>query len=148
NEVWCISLAGPGRADVIPIGHPDKRRQLRRADVFDALAPLFFSDRRKIGHNVGFDLLSVSKYYGFDIPPPPYGDTMTLVFLCNENLGRYNLGALSEHYWGYTYAEKLGEEAYHVEWSRAMRYSVIDARMAWLLWWKISPILKRKGKLG
>ena len=138
NEVWCISLAGPGRSDVIPIGHPDRRTQLHRADVFAALKPLFFSDRRKIGHNVGFDLLSISKYYG-EIPPPPYGDTQTLAFLLNENRGVYKLGALSQVYWDYSYAEKLGEEAYKVEWKRAMRYSMLDARNAWLLWWKLSP---------
>ena len=140
NEVWSIALAGPGRCDVIPIGHPDPRHQLHRADVFASLKPLFFSDRRKIGHNVGFDLLSISKYYG-EIPPPPYGDTQTLAFLLNENRGVYKLGFLSQVYWDYTYAEKLGEEAYRVEWNRAMRYSMLDARMAWLLWWKLSPRL-------
>jgi len=144
NEVWCISLAGPGRADVIPIGHPDKRQQLRRADVFNALEPLFFSERKKIGHNVGFDLLSVSKYYDGGIPPPPYGDVMTAAFLLNENLGSYKLGVLSQRYWGYTYSEKLGEEAYNVEWRRAMRYSMLDARNAWLLWYKLAPRLKGK----
>jgi DNA polymerase-1 len=141
NKVWCVSLAGPGRTDVIPCGHPARRPQLQPADVFDALAPLFFSDRRKIGHNVGFDLLSAAKYWG-GMPPPPYGDTMTLVFLINENLGRYNLGALSSYYLGYDYVEKLGEEAYRVEWKRATRYSMLDARNAWLLWQKFSPLLQ------
>ena len=146
NTVWCISLAGPGRSDVIPCGHPDPRRQLYRTDVFEALQPLFFSDRRKINQNVGFDLLSVSKYYDEVVPPPPYGDVMTLVFLINENLGRYNLGALSHRYLGYQYSEKLGEEAYKVEFERAMRYSITDAKMAWMLWWKIAPVLEQNTK--
>jgi len=144
NTVWCISLAGPGRSDVVPCGHPDSRRQLHRTDVFEALEPLFFSDRRKVNQNVGFDLLSISKYYDDELPPPPYGDVMTLVFLINENLGRYNLGSLSHRYLGYEYAEKLGEEAYRVEFERAMRYSITDAKMAWMLWWKISPRLTEK----
>jgi DNA polymerase I len=143
NVVWCISLAGPGRSDVIPCGHPDPRFQLWRSDVFDALEPLMFSDRRKIGHNVGFDLTSIAKYYDWQLPPPPYGDTLTLVFLINENLIKYNLGALSKHYLGYTYAEKLGEQAYNVTWDRAVRYSILDAKMAWMLWWKFSHKLSK-----
>jgi len=148
NEVWCLSLAGPGVSHVIPMGHPDKRQQLHRADVFEALRPLFFSSRRKINQNVGFDLLSIAKYYEGKIPPPPYADIMTMVFLINENLQSYRLEALTKHYLGYKYAEKLGEEAYNVEWKRAMRYSIIDAKMAWMLWWKLHHVLEDKPKLG
>ena len=148
NEVWCISLAGPGVSHVIPMGHPDKRQQLYHTDVFKALKPLFFSGRRKINQNVGFDLLSIAKYYGGEIPPPPYGDVMTMIFLINENLRAYNLGALAEHYIGFKYSEKLGEEAYSVGWRRAMRYSITDAKMAWMLWWKLHHILEEKAKLG
>jgi len=113
-----------------------------------ALQPLFFSDRRKINQNVGFDLLTIAKYYDGKIPPPPYGDVMTLIFIINENLGRYNLASLAEHYLGYTYAEKLGEEAYRVEFERAMNYSLTDAKMAWLLWWKMAPVLEDRPKLS
>jgi DNA polymerase-1 len=147
NEVWCLSLAGPGVSHVIPMGHPDRRQQLHRSEVFAALKPLFFSDRRKINQNVGFDLLSIAKYYG-EIPPPPYADVMTMIFLINENLKAYNLGFLAQHYIGFTYAEKLGEEAYKVEWRRAMRYSIVDAKMAWMLWWKLHGVLEDKPKLG
>jgi DNA polymerase-1 len=148
NEVWCISLAGPGVSHVIPIGHPDKRTQLHRADVFEALHPLFWSERTKINQNVGFDLLSISKYYGGELPPPPYADVMTMVFLINENLKAYNLGFLSQHYLGYTYSEKLGEKAYTAPWNDAMKYSLVDSKMAWMLWWKLSPVLGEKPKLG
>ena len=149
NEVWSLSLAGPGCSHVIPMGHPDPRRQLPRAVVFEALAPLFFSDRRKINQNIAFDLLSIAKYYDGQIPPPPYGDTMVMVFLLNENLGSYSLEALARKYAGYEYAEKLGEEAYKVGFHQAMSYSLVDAKYAWLLWWKISPRLwKKASKLG
>src|SRR5215831_14132731 len=146
NAVWCLSLAGPTRVDVVPMGHHDKRKQLTRTEVFETLAPLFFSKARKIGQNVGFDLLSIAKYYDGEIPPPPYGDVMTLAFLINENLGRYNLGALTQVYHGWKYAEKLGEEAYRVEWQRAMSYSVLDAKWAYMLWWKLSPVIYKPGK--
>jgi DNA polymerase I len=147
NQVWCLSLAGPSRSDVIPMGHPDSRRQLWAEDVFDALEPLFFSDRRKVNQNVSFDLLSISKYYDDEVPPPPYGDTMILAFLLNENLGHYNLGELSKRYVGHVYAEKLGEEAYRVEWERAMRYSIKDAKMAWIIWWKLYDRVRGHPKL-
>jgi DNA polymerase-1 len=149
NLVWCISLAGPGRCDVIPCGwkpgkhDPRPRRQLSHTAVFEALEPLFFSDRRKVNQNVGFDLLSISKYYDGEIPPPPYGDTLTLVYLLNENLGVYKLGELTKRYLGYRYSEKLGEQAYTAEWERAVRYSIIDAKMAWMLWWKIRQKLAK-----
>lgn len=146
NEVWSISLAGPGRSDVIPCGHPgrDQRSQFLAYQVFDALEPLMFSDRRKINQNVAFDLLTISKYYDDEIPDPPYGDTWVLAFLLNENLGAYKLGVLSERYIGYRYSEKLGEEAYTTEFERAIRYSVVDAKMAWLLWWKLCRKLRKK----
>jgi DNA polymerase-1 len=143
NEVWSISLAGPGRCDVIPCGHPSPHRQLDVGDVFDALEPLLFSDRRKINQNVGFDLLSISKYYDGEIPPLPYGDTLMLVFLLNENLPGYKLEELSRLYLGYIYTEKLGEKAYSAPWQQAMRYSMIDAKMAWMLWWKIRQKLAK-----
>jgi DNA polymerase-1 len=129
------------------MGHPDPRQQLNRTEVFAALKPLFFSDRVKINQNVGFDLLSIAKYYG-EIPPPPYGDVMTMIFLINENLQAYNLEALAKHYIGFTYAEKLGEKAYKVEWRRAIKYSIIDAKMAWMLWWKLHHVMEEKPRLG
>jgi len=113
--------------------------------VFEILQPLLFSKRRKIGHNVSFDLLSVAKYYGNQIPPPPYGDTWVLYFLLNENLGtgNYKLGSLTQRYLGYTYDEKLGEQAYSAPFWKAVRYSTIDAKMAWMLWWKLSAKLAK-----
>jgi DNA polymerase-1 len=139
NVVWSISLAGPGRCDVIPCGHPDPRPQLDHTNVFDALEPLFFSDRRKINQNVSFDLLSIAKYYDWQIPPPPYGDTLMLVFLLNENGYSYKLGELTKRYFNYEYAEKLGEQAYTAPWNEAVRYSALDAKWAWMLWWKLRP---------
>jgi DNA polymerase-1 len=137
NEVWCVSLAGFGRCDVIPLDHPDKPYPLLpRPLVFAALEPLLFSERRKVGHNVKFDLLSIAKYYDDDIPPPPYGDTLVGTFLLDENLGKgnYGLGALSERFLGYRYADKLGERAWEVDFDQAVEYSLIDARCTWMLW--------------
>jgi DNA polymerase-1 len=134
NKVWCVSLAGGGRYDAIPCGHPTGPKQLWTSDVFAMLEPLLFSDRLKIGHNLIFDLLSVEKYFDHRVPPGPYGDTMVLTHLHNENLGRYDLGSLAKRYVGYEYTEKLGEKAYYAPFDEAVHYSAIDAKMAWRLW--------------
>ena len=115
NEVFWISLAGPGRADVIPMGHPlgdvlhwekpltktgristaantiptrvfgPPPSQLWPEEVFGNLEQLFFSDRAKIGHNVRFDICSVAKYYGGKLPDPPYISTDVAAHVLNEN---------------------------------------------------------------
>lgn len=144
NEVWCLSLAGPGRSDVIPISHPARPQRLFHTDVFDALEPLMFSDRRKINQNIGFDLLSISKYYDGEIPDPPYADTLTLAFLFNENYQSYKLGELTQRYMGYTYNDKLGEAAYTAPFQKAVRYSALDAKWAWMIWWKFSTRLNER----
>lgn len=108
-----LSLAGPGRAEVIPFGHPmgDLERweipmtkdgsrplknrkpiphykpppeQLSREEVFAELEPIFFGPATKIGHGLKFDLEVAAKIYEGAVPPPPYDDTMIDAFLINE----------------------------------------------------------------
>jgi len=146
NEVWSMALAGPDRSDVIPMGHPLGPRQLTPEQVFTTLEPLFFSERRKINQNVGFDLLSIAKYYDGQIPPPPYGDVMTLAFLLDENLGRYNLGALTQVYHGFIYSEKLGEKAYTSPYREAIDYNHTDAKWAYMLWWHLHRFIRKPGR--
>lgn len=178
NDVFWISLAGPGRADAIPCGHPLGERiirdpnddfyridpatgrhqehrinessgrakwvnvaepfdpppkQLWVSDVIEQLRPLFFSQRRIIGQNVKFDLLSLTKYFGA-VPPPPYGDTLVAAKLIDENQHAYNLGLLVDRAFGYSYAKigKTGPEKF--PYSEAYLYSFLDAKYTWLLW--------------
>jgi len=184
NEVFWVSLAGPGRADVIPCGHPvgrllqpaqtEKVRernpetnrmrtvthkvppqfsppppQLWRSEVFEALGPLLFSDRRKVGHNVKFDLESVAKYYGGRLPPPPYGDTMIAARLVEENhLGAepYSLGACAKRELDFSYDKKLGRLGpENFPFDQAARYSFLDAKTTWLLWNKYQRQLAYEG---
>jgi DNA polymerase I-like protein with 3'-5' exonuclease and polymerase domains len=108
-----ISMAGPGRADTIPFGHPLGRitgyewsklktngepyanakrlpivgmppDQLSTETVFEALHPLLFGQAEKIGHNLKFDLEVAARFYGA-VPPPPYFDTQIAAFLINES---------------------------------------------------------------
>lgn len=78
----------------VPAEHADGGQQLRPDIVFAALRPLFFSDRLKIGHNLKFDLESVAKYYGGEVMPGPYADTMILTHVLDENFTQYSLKEL------------------------------------------------------
>lgn len=71
--------------------YADPGEQLRQDVVFEIIRPLMFSDMTKIGHNVKFDLESIAKYYGGEIPPGPYVDTILLTHVLDENLDRYGL---------------------------------------------------------
>jgi DNA polymerase I-like protein with 3'-5' exonuclease and polymerase domains len=190
NEVFWISLAGPGRADAIPCGHPigeriirdpdddyyrinpvngrhqehqinpssnrpkwvdvpepfeDPPKQLWISDVTEALRPLLFSKRRIIGHNVKFDIQSLTKYY--EAPPPgPYGDTLVAAKLINENhrgYRPYSLGACVEREFHFKY-EKIGKNVDEHPYSEAHLYSYLDAKYTWLLWLLYTKQLKQE----
>lgn len=74
----------------VPPVFGDPGKQLRPDVVFEALRPLLFSDRTKVGHNIKFDLESIAKYYGA-VPPGPYVDTVILTHVLDENLPRFGL---------------------------------------------------------
>lgn len=146
NEVLWIAIAGPGRVDIIPLGHPGGPTQLDRSEALMALKPLFFSDRAKINQNVLFDTLSLAKYWGA-IPPGPYGDTTTLVHLLNENLMSYKLGDLVTHYFQFAY-RKLAAEGTPIDqfpFEDVARYVGLDAKLTQLLWASKRPLYDRPG---
>ena len=188
NEVFWVSLAGPGRADVIPCGHPLGERviydeddpthrinkqgkyqehrtnpdtgrekwydlpdqwtpppkQLWVSEVAQGLEPLLFSERRKVGHNLKFDLRSLAKYYDGRIPPPPYGDTEIASRLINENHPAYDLKTCINRTFHFKY-EKIGKEVDLHPYSKAHEYSYLDAKYDWLLWLKNKRGLDREG---
>jgi DNA polymerase-1 len=78
----------------VPATFGDPGQQLRQDQVFGALRPLLFSSRTKVGHNLKFDLESIAKYYGGEIPPGPYFDTLILTHLLDESLPNYSLKTL------------------------------------------------------
>lgn len=161
NEVTWLALATYGFACAIPFGHrngdtllaPSVRRkdrqtgkfvthapvydapppQLERDEVFDALRPLLSSDRLKVGHNLGFDLASVAKYHGA-LPAGPYFDTITGVWLLNENLKTKDLKTLVKARYGAHYdKENIGKRVEDHPISRVGRYVYLDARFDWLM---------------
>lgn len=173
NEIAWISLATQGECVVIPMGHPNGHRLLRKASrrknkstgeweqitaqwepppkqlrpstVFDALEELLFSDRVKIAHNAPFDLLSVAKYYKGKYPPPPYGDTIVGAWMLNENrpLG---LKALDKERWGLVYdTEEVGKCIEKHPFGTVADYSYMDAKTTWLQWRDIPSRITAEG---
>lgn len=132
--------------------------QLYAGEAFEILEPLLFSDRQKIGHNLKFDLLSISKYYG-KIPPGPYHDTIIITHLLNENLLEYGLKPtildwfdvgvfytdgkrvtnkhIREAY--YPNVGKQGVDNFAID--KVAQYLAQDVRFTWLLWKKRFPML-------
>lgn len=188
NDVFWVSLAGPGRCDVIPCGHPlgervffdpedDQHRinpsnnhhqerrinessgrekwfdipppftpapkQLWISDVTACLEPLLYNKKlRKVGQNVKFDLLSLTKYYE-TIIPGPFGDTLVAARLINENHKRYDLGSMAKREFGFEYA-KIGKKLEIYAYSEAHLYSYLDSKFTWLLWEKFKGQLDRE----
>jgi DNA polymerase I-like protein with 3'-5' exonuclease and polymerase domains len=177
TELAWISLATHGASVAIPFGHPNgntliskatrkKNRttgkfdpipavfsaapdQLRPSKVFELLEPLFFSDRRKIGANLPFDLVSIAKYYGGKIPPGPHSDIIVKQWLLNENFearvlsektGKHyfvpkkGLKELTENYFGVKYdTEEVGKDITKHTLKTVGKYAFLDARYTWIL---------------
>lgn len=117
--------------------------QLSASEVFDALRPIFFSDYVKIGHNVKFDARSIRKYFGGELPPGPFIDTMLLQHILNENLTEYSLDHLISHnfegFSAYHRDGKLGAIIMETAFSQAVRYVHLDVRWTWLLFKRLYP---------
>jgi DNA polymerase-1 len=118
-------------------------KQLSCSEVFEALRPIFFSDIVKVGHNVKFDARSIRKYYGGELPPGPYLDTMIMQHVVNENLSEYSLDHLIAHNFeghsAYAKDGKLGKIITEVPFTKATRYVHLDVRWTWLLYTRLYP---------
>ena len=126
-------------------------QQLAPDEVMDALRPLMFSDRGKVGHNVKFDLQSIAKYYGGEIPPGPYHDTVLLQHVLNEELQSYDLKTLVCDWYKiptfkrakfYPNLGKHGVDRYGLE--EVARYLAKDVRYDWLLHERLRSMVIRK----
>jgi len=134
----------------------DPPKQLRPEVVIEALRPLLFSDRGKIGHNVKFDLSSLSKYYKKEIPGP-YHDTVLVRHTLTEDLMSYELKPLvwdTDNRTGYLgiprerYPElgKQGVENFGLD--EVARYLAKDVYYCWLMFQRFFPRLSRSGLQG
>ncbi|WP_329147315.1 DNA polymerase [Streptomyces sp. NBC_01456] len=174
NEVTWLSLSTDGACSVIPLGHPNGYRLLRKAtrrknkqsgewehlpalfdeppkqlrpsQVFGALEPLFFSDRTKVAHNAPFDLLSIAKYFpGRGYPPPPYGDTIVGAWMLNENR-LLGLKALDRERYNLDYDhDNTGKCVEKHTFGQVHEYAWMDGQTTWLQWKDIRPKITAEG---
>lgn len=135
NSASWIGLAARGRTAVIPFGHPigskiaswtkeprtDKNGKVRmfkvpvyelpppqmeRDQVFGMLRPLFWSGKVLLGSGLQFDLATIAKYFGGEIPPGPHCDTIVLRWLIDENRKRYGLKYITKDIYGFSYDDE------------------------------------------
>jgi len=117
--------------------------QLFPAEVFEALRPLMFNENIiTIGHNLVFDLSSVAKYYGGQVPSAPYFDTMAASFLYDSrNFGKLGLDDCALREFGYKMVKGIGAQVENYAFDEVAKYSYIDAKYTFLLWQVLVPKL-------
>lgn len=117
--------------------------QLYPAEVFDALRPLMFNpDILKIGHNLVFDLSSVTKYFK-ETPCQPYFDTMIASFIYdNRNKNKCGLDDCLKRELGYEMIKGIGYEVEKYSFEEVAKYAYLDARYTFLLWKALVPKLE------
>jgi DNA polymerase I-like protein with 3'-5' exonuclease and polymerase domains len=174
NTVNWMSMATHGRTIVVPFGHPNGSTLISRAtkkknketgkfdpipavydeppeqmlpsEVFSLLRPLFFSTEiEKWAHNATFDLISVVKYFGGEIPPPPYGDTIVLQWLLDENLQQKGLKDLTDRYYGVRYDhEQVGKCVEAHPFDTVAHYAYMDSKYTWLIRNRLLPYIEKQ----
>ena len=122
----------------------DPPKQLFPSEVFAALKPLLFDNSKlTIGHNLVFDLTSVAKYYGGEIPPGPYFDTMIASFLYdNRNKNKCSLAECLKRELGFHMEKGVGAEVERYSFTEVAKYAYLDAKYTFLLWKVVAPKLK------
>lgn len=115
-------------------------QQLTPRQVFDAIKPIMFGPALKIAHNAKFDLKSIAKYYGGQVPSKPHFDTLMAAFIVN-NLNKFDLGLAScvKRELGIEVEKGVGENVALHSFSDVAKYSGIDAEVTWKLYKALEP---------
>jgi DNA polymerase I-like protein with 3'-5' exonuclease and polymerase domains len=122
--------------------------QLTAGEVFKALKPLFNSNKLKIGHNLKFDLQSVSKYLG-GLPAQPYACTLNAAFIINtQNYRSLGLDDCLAREFGYHMVKGVGKEIEKNSFEDVATYAALDAEWTWKLWNKYSNDLDKDSLRG
>ena len=123
--------------------------QLFPAEVFTALYPLMFGkDRTLVGHNLVFDLTSLAKYYGGEVPTGPYFDTMIASFLYdNKNKNKCGLDDCLAREFGYHMVKGVGKEVEKYSFSTVAKYAYLDAKYTYMLYKNVLQKKLEEGQL-
>ena len=108
--------------------------QLTPGEVFKALKPLLTGDKIKIGHNLKFDLQSVTKYIK-ELPAEPYFCTLNAAFILN-NEHRHGLGLddCLKREFKYNMVKGVGAEIEKYTFEEVATYSGLDAEWTYKLY--------------
>jgi len=108
--------------------------QLTPVEVFKALKPLLTGDKIKIGHNLKFDLQSVTKYIK-ELPAEPYFCTLNAAFILN-NEHRHGLGLddCLKREFKYNMVKGVGAEIEKYTFEEVATYSGLDAEWTYKLY--------------
>ena len=109
---------------------------------------MFFSDLVKIGHNLKFDLQSVTKYLG-ELPSQPFACTLNAAFILNTQ-DRMNLGLddCLKREFNYNMVKGVGKEVEVYSFDEVATYAGLDAEWTWKLWEKYSDRLDKDSLRG
>ena len=135
----------------IPATFTDPPAQLTQEEVFTALEPLFMDEKIvKVNQNIKFDVKSVAKYYGGELPKGRYIDTQVLMHIVNENLTSYSLTNIINEVFGfdpYHRDGKIGKTITTEPFSKAARYVHYDVRWAWLVYKRLFRYIQNNPSL-
>ena len=122
--------------------------QLTPAEVFKAIKPLLNSSKVKAGHNLKFDLQSVTKYLG-GLPAQPYACTLNASFILNtQNRNSLGLDDCLQREFGYHMVKGVGKEVEKHSFDEVATYAGLDAEWTWKLWLHLSDKLDKDGLRG
>jgi hypothetical protein len=109
--------------------------QLTPRQVFDGIKPLMFGPQLKVAHNAKFDLKSIAKYYGGNIPSKPHFDTLMAAMITN-NLNKNSLGlkACVARELNVEMEKGIGENVALHSFPDVANYSGIDSELTWRLY--------------
>ncbi len=114
-------------------------QQLTRTEAFEILRPLFEDPTLlKVGHNVAFDLGSVTKYLSGNVPVGPFGDTMVASFLHNPRKWGMGLDDLSLVYSSTPIVKGVGKNIEQHAFSEVAEYAWKDVAVTAEIWTQLS----------
>jgi DNA polymerase I-like protein with 3'-5' exonuclease and polymerase domains len=115
-------------------------KQLTPAEVFAAIKPILFGPALKVAHNAKFDLTSIAKYYGKQVPAKPYFDTLMASFVINNMTKNFlKLKDCVKRELRIDIEKGVGEDISKHSFSDVAKYSGIDAEVTWQLYKALSP---------
>ena len=122
--------------------------QLTAGEVFKSLKSLLLSDKVKVGHNLKFDLQSVTKYVG-QLPTPNYFCTLNAAFILNnQNRNDLGLDDCLKREFGYEMVKGVGKAVETHSFDEVATYAALDAEWTWKLYLRYSTDLDTDGLKG